>query len=114
MSEVSRMRTAYRRARLDARELGDDPLAALTGWIEDAARAGMAEPNAMALATSDEAGRPSVRIVLCKGVDARGLAFFSNLESRKGAELAARPWAAATFWWDRTERQVRVEGPVEP
>lgn len=114
MSEVSRMRTAYRRSRLDARDLGDDPLTALTAWIEDAARAGMVEPNAMALATSDEAGRASLRMVLCKGVDARGLAFFTNLESRKGRELAARPWAAATFWWDRTERQVRVEGPVEP
>ena len=108
------MRTAYRRARLDAHDLGDDPLATVAAWIEDAAGAGMVEPNAMALATSDEAGRASVRMVLCKGVDARGLAFFTNLESRKGRELAGRPWAAATFWWDRTERQVRVEGPVEP
>lgn len=106
------MRTSYGIGRLDMNALGDDPLDALTSWIHDAAEAGMIEPNAMALASADEEGRPSSRMVLCKGVDARGLSFYTSLESRKGAELAARPWAAATFWWDRLERQARVEGPV--
>ena len=67
----------------------------------------------MALGTCDAAGRPSVRIVLLKGLDARGFAFYTNLESRKGRELAANPRAALTFWWDVLERQVRIEGSVE-
>lgn len=110
--DVSTMRTSYGIGRLDMDALGDDPLDALTSWIHDAAGTGMIEPNAMALATADEEGRPSARMVLCKGMDARGLSFYTSLESRKGVELAARPWAAATFWWDRLERQARVEGPV--
>jgi len=110
--EVSGMRTSYGIGRLDMDALGDDPLDALASWIHDAAASGMIEPNAMALASADEGGRPSVRMVLCKGVDARGVSFYTNLESRKGTELAARPWAAATFWWDRLERQARVEGRV--
>ena len=110
---VSQMRTAYRQGRLDPGSLGADPFAALTSWIEQAADAGTVEPNAMALATVGEDGRPSLRMVLCKGVDARGLTFYTHLESRKGQELQRRPVAAATFWWERLERQVRVEGPVE-
>lgn len=106
------MRTSYGIGRLDMDALGGDPLDALASWIHDAAEAGTIEPNAMALASADESGRPSVRMVLCKGVDARGVSFYTNLESRKGAELASRPWAAATFWWDRLERQARVEGRV--
>ncbi len=109
---VSTMRTSYGIGRLEMEALGDDPLDALTSWIHDAAQAGMIEPNAMALATADDEGRPSSRMVLCKGVDTRGLSFYTSLESRKGTELAVRPWAAATFWWDRLERQARVEGPV--
>jgi pyridoxamine 5'-phosphate oxidase len=68
----------------------------------------------MALATVGADGRPAVRMVLLKGFDARGFAFYTNLESRKAAELAANPRAALLFWWDRLHRQVRVEGPVEP
>ncbi len=110
---VSRMRTSYRRGRLSADDLGDDPLAALRRWIDDAAHQGMIEPNAMALATADADGTPSLRFVLCKGIDARGVTFYSHADSRKGRELKARPRAAATFWWDRLERQVRIEGPIE-
>jgi pyridoxamine 5'-phosphate oxidase len=110
---VSQMRTAYGRGRLDPDTLGDDPFATLTAWIEQAADAGTIEPNAMALATVGEDGRPSLRMVLCKGVDARGVTFYTHLESRKGRELERRPGAAATFWWERLERQVRVEGTVE-
>lgn len=83
------MRTSYGIGRLDLDALGDDPLDALTSWIHDAAEAGTIEPNAMALASADEVGRPSARMVLCKGVDARGVSFYTSLESRKGAELAA-------------------------
>lgn len=106
------MRTAYRRGTLEAEQLGADPLAALHRWITDAADEGMIEPNAMALATADADGLPSVRFVLCKGVDADGIVFYTNTGSRKGEEIAATGRAAATFWWDRLERQVRLEGPT--
>ena len=68
----------------------------------------------MALATADAQGRPSVRMILLKGHDARGFVFYTNLDSRKGGELAANPNAALLFHWKSLRRQVRVEGPVEP
>jgi pyridoxamine 5'-phosphate oxidase len=75
--------------------------------------AGVPEPEAMTLSTATADGRPSARIVLLRGFDARGFCFFSNYESRKGRELAANPYAALTFHWPDLERQVRIEGAVE-
>jgi pyridoxamine 5'-phosphate oxidase len=72
------------------------------------------DPNAMTLATATPEGRPSARMVLLKEVDERGFVFYTNLESRKGEELAANPFAALCFHWKSLLRQVRVEGPVEP
>jgi pyridoxamine 5'-phosphate oxidase len=89
------------------------PLETLAGWLEEARAAGTREPEAMALATVGADGRPSCRMVLCRGIDDRGIRFFTNYESRKGRELAGRPHAAATFHWETTRHQVRVEGDVE-
>ena len=89
-----------------------DPLAELERWLRRARRAGLPEPEAMALATADARGRPSVRMVLLRGLDARGLVFFTNYRSRKGAELQRRPHAAVVLYWARLARQVRVEGRV--
>ena len=75
-------------------------------------RAGVPEPNAMTLATSTPAGRPSARMVLLKGVDQRGFLFFTNYESRKGRELASNPHAALVFYWHQVNRQVRITGRV--
>jgi pyridoxamine 5'-phosphate oxidase len=72
------------------------------------------DPNAMALATCDSSGRPSVRMVLLKGADADGFVFYTNLESRKARELATNPMAALCFHWKTLRRQIRVEGPVTP
>ena len=71
------------------------------------------DPTAMTIATATRDGRPSARMVLLKGVDERGFVFFTNYESRKGAELAARPRAAIVFFWKELERQVRIEGDIE-
>lgn len=93
-----------------------DPIAHFTAWLDEARRvdrARLAEPTAMTLASVNDAGRPSARIVLLKDVDARGFVFYTNYESRKGRELLAHPWAALCFHWQPLERQVRVEGPVE-
>lgn len=90
-----------------------DPIARFNGLLREAQGLGLPEPTAMALATADAEGRPSVRMVLLKGVDERGFVFFTNLESRKAAELHANPRAALCFHWAPMEAQVRVEGPVE-
>ena len=92
--------------------MADDPFALFDSWF---AEARLSEPNdaeAMALATADADGHPSVRMVLLKGQDARGFVFYTNLDSRKGAELAANPNAGLLFHWKSLRRQVRIEGSV--
>jgi pyridoxamine 5'-phosphate oxidase len=88
------------------------PLDTLAAWLEEARTAGALEPEAMALATVGDDERPSVRFVLCRGVDSEGISFFTNYDSRKGREIARRPHAAAVFHWGVTGHQVRVEGEV--
>lgn len=94
-------------------DVDHDPITQFRNWLDDAIKVGMIEPIAMTLATVDADGRPSARVVLLKGLDAQGFAFYTNYQSRKARALAARPFAAATFWWDRLERSVRIEGTVE-
>ena len=89
-----------------------DPLVQFGRWFE-AASAVVRLPEAMALATATASGRPSLRMVLCKGFDADGFVFTTDFGSRKAQELAANPWAAVVFHWDPLGRQVRLEGPVE-
>ena len=106
----------------EAPEPGDfaaagEPFELFETWLKDAERHEPNDPNAMALATVDEAGRPNLRMVLLKAIDPagrrdRGFVFYTNFESRKGEELAANPRAAATMLWHALQRQVRVEGPV--
>jgi pyridoxamine 5'-phosphate oxidase len=91
-----------------------DPIALFREWLTEAEASEPNDPNAMCLATIGAGGAPAARMVLLKGVDERGFAFYTNEESRKGRELAARPSAALTFHWKSLRRQVRVEGPVEP
>jgi pyridoxamine 5'-phosphate oxidase len=96
----------------DEQDLTDDPLALFTRWFEEARERGAFEPYAVALATATLEGAPSARMVLMKGFDDRGLSFFTNYDSRKGAELEANPQAALLFHWPELGRQVRIEGPV--
>ncbi|HUL99618.1 MAG TPA: pyridoxamine 5'-phosphate oxidase [Mycobacterium sp.] len=97
---------------LDVDWLADGWVALLRKWIGDADRAGVAEPNAMVLATVDAEGRPMSRSVLCKSVDESGITFFTNYDSAKGAELAANPHASVTFPWFALGRQVHIRGAV--
>lgn len=92
---------------------GGDPLGLLARWREEAGGAGAALPEAACLATADAAGAPSARVVLVKGIGPRGVVFYTNLESRKGRELAANPRAALCFHWPALGRQARVEGAAE-
>jgi pyridoxamine 5'-phosphate oxidase len=98
---------------LTEHDLDPDPLALFRRWFEAAADVGTAEPEAVALATATPDGRPSARMVLAKGIDERGFAFYTNYGSRKGGELEENPRAALLFHWPALGRQVRVEGAVE-
>ena len=111
---IADLRQSYEKDALDREDLAPDPIAQFLRWFEDARAGEVTEPNAMTLATVDEGGRPSARIVLLKGADARGFAFYTNLQSRKSREIAATERAALVFWWEPLQRQVRVEGRVEP
>jgi pyridoxamine 5'-phosphate oxidase len=91
-----------------------DPYARFALWLADATKSEPNDPNALCLATATLDGRPSARMVLLKDVDPRGFVFYTNLESRKGGELAANPEAALCFHWKTLQRSVRVEGAVEP
>jgi pyridoxamine 5'-phosphate oxidase len=107
------LRREYSERGLREEDLAPDPFTQFRAWFDEVARADIREPNAMTLATATPDGRPSARMVLLKGVDARGFAFYTNYESRKGNELTANPRAALVFFWVQLERQVRVEGRVE-
>jgi pyridoxamine 5'-phosphate oxidase len=91
----------------------DDPIAQLQQWLDEAIEAGLPEPTAMTLATASPDGVPAARMVLLRGLDDRGLAFFTNRQSAKGRQLAANPRAAAVLHWQPLGHQVRVTGPVE-
>jgi pyridoxamine 5'-phosphate oxidase len=110
---LAAMRRDYAAKGLAEADADPDPLAQFQHWFDDARRAEVHEPNAMTLATVDAAGQPAARMVLLKGLDARGLAFYTNRDSRKGRELLGNPKAALVFWWGPIERQVRFEGTIE-
>lgn len=100
-------------AALDERDVDPDPLVQVGRWYREAIDAGLVQPDAMQLATVDAAGQPSARTVLLKGIDERGLSFFTSYESRKGQQLAGNPRCALVLLWKPLERQVNVTGVAE-
>jgi pyridoxamine 5'-phosphate oxidase len=110
---LTHARKEYEQAALDEATVARDPIAQFAAWYDAAVAAGVPEPEAMTLSTATPDGRPSARIVLLRGFDARGFCFFTNYDSRKGRELTANPHAAITFHWAELERQVRIEGRVQ-
>jgi pyridoxamine 5'-phosphate oxidase len=113
MSNLADLRQEYARAELTRDHVADDPIDQFEDWFDEVLDSEVEEPNAMTLATAAPDGTPSARIVLLKGLDARGFHFYTNYDSRKGTELGQNPHAALTFLWKPLERQVRVEGSVE-
>jgi pyridoxamine 5'-phosphate oxidase len=109
----SQFRRDYMRGELLEDQAHPDPIEQFRLWFSDAGGAGVAEPNAMTLATATREGVPSARVVLLKGFDARGFVFYTNYTSRKAQELDANPVASLCFFWQLLERQVRVSGAVE-
>ena len=110
--KIADLRIDYMRETLDERDVAPDPARQFEHWFDEAVKAQLPEANAMILATADAAGHPSARVVLLKSFDEQGFVFFTNFESRKGRELAARSDAALLFFWPELERQVRIEGVV--
>jgi pyridoxamine 5'-phosphate oxidase len=110
---LAHIRKDYALKSLEEKDVDRDPVRQFGVWMVEAIHAQVPEPTAMTLATVDARNRPSSRVVLLKGVDARGFVFYTNYESRKGRELAANPASAMTFLWKELERQVRIEGTVE-
>ncbi len=110
---VSDWRKSYERGELLESHASANPLEQFDVWLQDAVKAPCPEPNAMTLATVGSDLRPSTRIVLIKGYDAKGVCWFTSYASRKGLELAGNPFAALQFHWVELERTVRIEGRVE-
>jgi pyridoxamine 5'-phosphate oxidase len=98
---------------IDPETLDPDPIAQLRAWLDDAEASDVELPTAFALATATADGEPSVRMLLLRGLDADGLRFYTNRDSRKGRDLASNPRASAVFWWDGSGRQARIAGRVE-
>jgi pyridoxamine 5'-phosphate oxidase len=112
-TNIAEIRKEYSKASLDVATVNSDPLKQFENWFSEALNAAVIEPNAMNLATVNENGKPSSRIVLLKGVENGRFVFYSNYQSKKGKELEVNPACALTFFWPDLERQVRIEGVAE-
>ena len=110
--KITDLRVEYKRGELDEDHVHADPVAQFSLWWDEASAAEVREANAMTLATADADGKPAARTVLLKSFDQSGFVFFTNYESRKGAELVANTRAALLFFWPELERQVRIDGTV--
>lgn len=112
-ARIAQLRTDYAGTPLLEADVGADPSAFVRGWLEDAVRAELKDPNAMTLATVDAAGDPDARIVLLKGIEGHRYQFFTNYESAKGAQIAHHPRGTLVLYWPELERQVRIRGRIE-
>ncbi|MBC7744678.1 MAG: pyridoxamine 5'-phosphate oxidase [Flavobacterium sp.] len=110
---LENLRQDYRSDSLSEKDVTEDPISQFGKWFNQAISAGLYEPNAMTLATASTDRKPSARIVLLKGFDAKGFVFYSNYLSSKGKEIAKNPVVALVFFWGELERQVRIEGTIE-
>lgn len=108
------LRREYSRSGFSESDAAADPFVQFQSWLGEAVLQQLIEPYAMTLATAGPANKPSARVVLLRGVDDRGFTFFTNRQSRKGKELETGAWASLLFFWVELERQIRIEGTVEP
>jgi len=112
MPDLSNLRREYLSGKLDIDMLDNNPYIQFRNWVDNAIRAGIPDATAMALSTATADGKPSSRIVLLKDVEADGLVFFTNYESRKALQIRENPYGALLFFWPDLERQIRVEGKI--
>lgn len=110
MHKISEIRKEYTKATLDISTINPDPVQQFMKWLDEALKTEVPEPTAMNVATVNEHGRPSSRILLLKGMEEKSFLFYTNYQSKKGKELEGNPACALTFFWPELERQVRIEG----
>ncbi|MFC2130572.1 pyridoxamine 5'-phosphate oxidase [Bacteroidota bacterium] len=113
MDSLNALRRDYGSYKFDENTAKDNPLEQFKLWFDEAVKADFLDVNAMVLSTADKTGKPSSRVVLLKNYDERGYVFFTNYESRKGLEITENPNASLLFFWDKLERQIKIEGLVE-
>src|SRR6188768_2964971 len=113
LPDLTVIRTEYARAGLYEGDLDPSPILQIGAWLKDAIAAAHPEPTAMTLATASPEGEPSARVVLLRGIDDRGLVFFTNYDSEKGRHLERNPRACVNLFWILLERQIRVSGDEE-
>lgn len=113
MNELAQFRQEYSGQPVDLHQMAPDPFTQFKTWFEEAAAAGVKEPNAMTLATADDHGRPSSRVVLLKDYNNKGFTFFTNYNSRKGRDISENPYVSLLFFWFQQQRQIRIDGIAE-
>jgi pyridoxamine 5'-phosphate oxidase len=113
MEDLSNIRRDYSKFRLDYGTINPDPFEQFDLWMKDALKGEFLEPTAVAVSTVNSDSKPSSRIVLLKSYDEKGFTFFTNYNSRKGMEIGSNPYASMLFFWDKFERQIRIEGKIE-
>ena len=112
MKSIADIRQDYQKRTLEDNDVDPDAVVQFANWWDDAIKSEIEEVNAMTLATVNDEGNPTARIVLLKGFDENGFVFFTNYNSHKGEALSKHPYASLVFFWKELERQVRIEGPV--
>jgi pyridoxamine 5'-phosphate oxidase len=110
---IKQMRREYNKGSFNENNAKQNPFEQFRNWFNEAIEVKMLEPNAMTVATADKYARPSARVVLLKSFDERGFVFYTNYESRKAIEILENPQVSLLFYWDKLERQVRIEGKIE-
>ncbi len=111
--DIQKLRRQYSKSTLSVSSVSKDPFKQFEKWFQDVLNSGFLEPNAMTLATASKAGKPSARVVLLKGIHDGGFVFYTNYKSKKGKDIEDNPYGSILFYWDRLERQVRIEGKIE-
>lgn len=110
--KIQNLRRVYSKEKLSAKLVNKDPFLQFNKWFSDSLKCGFLDPNAMTLATASKNGKPSARVVLLKGFDEKGFVFYTNYKSRKGKELEQNPNGCLLFYWDKLDRQIRIEGTI--
>lgn len=111
--EIQNLRRQYSKSTLSVSSVSKDPFKQFEKWFQDVMNSGFLEPNAMTLATASKTGKPSARVVLLKGVHDNGFVFYTNYRSKKGKDIEENPYGCLLFYWDKLERQIRIEGKIE-
>jgi len=111
--DIQNLRRQYSKSTLSVSSVSKDPFKQFEKWFQDVLNSGFLEPNAMTLATASKTGKPSARVVLLKGIHEGGFVFYTNYKSKKGKDIEDNPYGSVLFYWDRLERQVRIEGKIE-